>query len=222
MLSKKLCTTGLLLLALLLTGCGGSISTDVYVQDIFEIVEGVEEPLFTSSTISVESPGDEYNDELIELLEANFRDAKNARTTSQDYTTYVSVDVKVPILVLEEYDQFWESEDAVGIVVVDMEDGSAGLGLALNSDKLDVLFNAFAEQLWESASIEDFTFTMKLYNDTRGDVLAYLQGVYADGVPIAYEEIFEMARRDGIEIRLSDVVRDVAYYDGLVVIGVVE
>ena len=222
MLSKRLSAVGLLLLALFLTGCGGSVSTDLYVQDIIEVVEGLEEPLFTSSTISVESPGDEYNAELIELLERNFRDVRNARTESKDYSTYVLVDVKVPILILEDYEQLWENDEAIGIIVVDMEDGSAAFGVALNSDKLDSLFNAFMDQLWDSASIEDFTFSVKLYNDTRDPVFASLQGVYANGVPIAYEEVYEMARRDVMEIRLGDVARDVAYQDGLVIIGVVE
>lgn len=222
MLSKKLSAVALLVLALFLTGCGGSVVTDLYVQDIIEVVEGAEESLFTLSTISVESPGEEYNGQLIELLELNFRDAKNSRTLTEDYTTYVAVDVKVPILILEEYEQLWENDEAIGIIVVDMDDGSAAFGLGLNSDKLDELFAAFVEQVWDSASIEDFTFTVRLLNDTRDPVFVALQGVYVNQVPIAYEEVFELARRDVLEIRLGDVARDVAYQDGIVVLGVVE
>jgi hypothetical protein len=170
----------------------------------------------------VESPGEEYNGQLIELLELNFRDAKNSRTLTEDYTTYVAVDVKVPILILEEYEQLWENDEAIGIIVVDMDDGSAAFGLGLNSDKLDELFAAFVEQVWDSASIEDFTFTVRLLNDTRDPVFVALQGVYVNQVPIAYEEVFELARRDVLEIRLGDVARDVAYQDGIVVLGVVE
>jgi hypothetical protein len=221
-LSKKLSAVALLVLALFLTGCGGSVVTDLYVQDIIEVVEGAEESLFALSTISVESPGEEYNGQLIELLELNFRDAKNSRTLTEDYTTYVAVDVKVPILILEEYEQLWENDEAIGIIVVDMDDGSAAFGLGLNSDKLDELFAAFVEQVWDSASIEDFTFTVRLLNDTRDPVFVALQGVYVNQVPIAYEEVFELARRDVLEIRLGDVARDVAYQDGIVVLGVVE
>ena len=222
MLSKKLSAVALLVLALFLTGCGGSVVTDLYVQDIIEVVEGAEESLFALSTISVESPGEEYNGQLIELLELNFRDAKNSRTLTEDYTTYVAVDVKVPILILEEYEQLWENDEAIGIIVVDMDDGSAAFGLGLNSDKLDELFAAFVEQVWDSASIEDFTFTVRLLNDTRDPVFVALQGVYVNQVPIAYEEVFELARRDVLEIRLGDVARAVAYQDGIVVLGVVE
>jgi hypothetical protein len=225
MLSKRLSAVALLLVALFLTGCGGSVTTDLYVQDIVEIVEGLEglkEPIFTSSTIGVESPGEEYNAQLIELLERSFRDVKNVRTTDQDYSTYVLVDVKIPILMLEDYETLWVDDEALGIIIVDMEDGSAGFGLGMNSDKLDKLFSAFSEEVWDSASIEDFAFSVKLYNDTRDPVFAALQGVYANGVPIAYEEVFEMARRDILELRLGDVARDAAYQDGIVILGVVE
>ncbi len=222
MLAKRLSAVALVLLAFVLTGCGGKGIIDLYVQDIIEVVEGVDEQLLTSAVISVESPGEDYNQQMIELLELNFRNATNARTVSQDYSTYVVVDVKVPILTLDDYAQLWENDDALGIVVFDTEDGSAAFGLGLNSDKLDELFGAFNEQVWESVTIDSFSFTIKLYNDTRNSVFASLQGVYVNQVPIAYEEVFEMARRDILDIRLGDVARDAAYQDGLVVIGVLE
>jgi len=222
LLAKKLSVAVLLVLALFLTGCGGRVVTDLYVQDIMETVEGLEQPLYTLSTITVESPGEEYNQQLIELLMQNFRDARNSRTTTEDYTSYVSVDVKVPILILEDYELLWENDEAIGIIVVDTEDGTAGFGLGLNSDKLDQLFAAFAEQIWDTASIEDFTFTIRLLNDAPGITFASLQGVYVNQDPVPYEEVFEMARRDVLEIRLGDVARDTAYQYGVVVVGVVE
>ena len=221
-MSRRLAVSALLLLAVLLTGCGGRVVTEFYVRDIFDVVEGVEESLFTPSTVVVESPGDEYNEQLIELLEQSFRDPSNARTVTEDYTTYVAVDVKVPILLLDDYYDLGENEDPLGLIVFEMDEGGIGFGLGLNSDKLDVMFAAFQEELWETASIEDFTFTILLNNDTRDQVLASFQGVYVNGLPIAYEESFEMARRDTLEIRLGDVARDAAYLDGLVVLGFVE
>lgn len=222
LVSKRLSAIALLAFVLFLTGCGGKAITDLYVQDLMEVVEGAAEPLFTSSTIIVESLGDEYHGQLIDLLERNFRDAKNSRTLTESYTTYVAVDVKVPVLILEEYEQLWEHDEAIGIIVMDMGDGSAAFGLGLNSEKLDNLFAAFAEEIWDSASIEDFAFTVRLLNDTRDPVFVALQGVYVNQMPIAYEQVFEMGRRDVLDIRLGDVARDAAYQDGIVVLGVVE
>ena len=67
-MATKISGIVLLLLALLLTGCGGEIVADLYIQDIYEIAEGVEEPMFTTATIALESLGEEYNAELIELI----------------------------------------------------------------------------------------------------------------------------------------------------------
>lgn len=55
-MSRRLAVSALLLLAVLLTGCGGRVVTEFYVRDIFDVVEGVEESLFTPSTVVVESP----------------------------------------------------------------------------------------------------------------------------------------------------------------------
>lgn len=219
---KKLSIALLLVAALLLTGCGGTVVTDLYVQDILEVVEGAEEPLFTLATISVESPGDEYNQQVIGLIEGTFRDAANSRTMTQDYTTYVLSDVRVPIVDLDDFYQLWEDGDPIGIVVVDMEDGTSGFGLSLNSDVLDPLFAEFSEQLWEPISIANFTFTVRLLNDTRGVVAATVQGVYANQIPVSYEERFDLERRDVLEMKLGDVVRDAAYREGIAVLGVLE
>ena len=220
MFAKKLTGVALLLVALLLTGCGGEIVTDLYVQDILDVVSGEEESLFTTATITLESPGEEYNEQLMSLIAQNFRDAGNFRTTSQEFSTYISVDVKVPIVLLDNHEALWSEEDSIGIVVMDLEDGDYGFGLALNSYKLDEMFSALEEELWFSVGIEDFSFTVRLVNDLRESINVLLQGVYANNVPLAYEEIFEMARRDIIEIRLSDVLRDHAYEEWMVLIGV--
>lgn len=211
MQTKKLAIVALFILALFLTGCSGEVVSDLYVQDIIEVVEGTDEPLFTFSTILLESPGDEYNTRLMELLEFNFKDATNFRTVSQNFSTYIAVDVKIPLLNLEDYEELWDKNHALGIVIIDMEDGSAAFGLALNSDKLDALFTAFGDEVWHSLTIEDFIFTVKLINDMRNSIFVSLQGVYVNQVPVPYEERFEMARRDILEIRLGDVARDAAY-----------
>jgi len=220
--SRKLSIAALLVIALFLTGCGGTFVTDLYVQDIIEVVEGTEETLFTVATIAVESPGDQYNPQVIELIELNFRDATNSRTTTKDYTTHILVDVKIPIVVLEDYYQLWENDDPIGIVVMDMGEGSSAFGLGLNSDVLDELFAAFSEQLWEAISIQNFAFTVRLLNDTRNVISVALQGVYVNQVPVSYEESFAMNRRDVLEIKLGDVMRDVTYLDGIAIIGVLE
>ena len=220
MVAKKLTGVALLLLMLLLTGCGGEIVTDLYVQDILDVVTGEEESLLTTATITLESPGEESNEQLMSLIDQNFRDAGNFRPTSGDFSNYITVDVKVPVVLLDNHEDLLVKEDSMGIVVMDLEDGAYGFGLVLNSYKLDEMFSALGEELWFSVGIEDFSFTVKLINDLREAISVMLHGVYANNIPLAYEEIFEMERRDIIDIRLSDVLRDYAYEEWMVLLGV--
>lgn len=220
MQTRVLAGVALLLLALLLAGCGGDVVADLYVQDLVDVVTGEEGMVLTTATIFLESPGEEYNEQLMDLVAANFRDAKNFRTMSSDYSTQIAVDVRVPVMHLDDSGDFWFSEDALSIMVFEFEDGIGAFGLALNSDKLDELFSSMAEETWFSFGISDFDFTVKLINDLREPVVVYMQGVYANQVPLAYEEAFVMDRRDTIDLRLGDVARDYAYEEGFVVLGV--
>ena len=223
MRSKKLTGIALLLAVLFLTGCGGSVVTDLYVQDILEVlevVEGVKEPMLTTATITVESPGEEYQAQVAELLERTFREATNFRTLSQDFSTYIAMDVKVPILDLDDYLELGMNDDALGIVVMDMDEDGIAFGFAMNGERLDELFTTISDEFWQSVSVRDFIFTVKLISDIREPISVSLQGIYANQAPVAYEEKFDLVRRDVLEIKLGDVMRDSAYQDGLAVFGV--
>jgi hypothetical protein len=221
-MATKISGIVLLLLALLLTGCGGEIVADLYIQDIYEIAEGVEEPMFTTATIALESLGEEYNAELIELIELNFRQTANFRTQSRDFSTYLLADVKIPVLDLEDSDDLWIANGLLGIVVLTMEDGSLAFGIGLNGDKFLELSSSFGEDSWQGLSIKDFTIGVKLINDLRDPVLVSLQSVYANQVPLAYDEMYELQRRDILDIQLADVLRDYAFEEGIVFFGILE
>lgn len=222
MVPRKLVGLALVLAAFLLTGCAGEFVTDLYVQDIWDVINGEEEYILTTGSILIESPGEEYNELLKNVLEQNFRDVKNFRTGSGDYSSKVIVDVKVPVLDFDEsLEEPW-IEESMAIVVMPMDDGWAAFGLALNGEKIDGMFAAIQEETFMTVGVKDFSFFVNLNNDMRGTQPVYLQGVYADGRPFAYEEVIEMERRDMVELQLGDVARDYACEEGWVFIGVLE
>lgn len=215
----------LLLLVVVLTGCAGGIVTELYVEDINEAMSldlELVEPLLTSATIEIESPGEEYHAKLQELLELYFRQTSNFRLSGQETSTSVMADVKVPVWNLDASFDFWSTGDPLGIALVETDDGSTAFGLAMNSTAFDELFAAFSEEFWQTVTIQDFVFTVNLINDKREPVFVTLQGVYANETPVPYEETFEMQRRDVLEVRIGDVVRDFAYIDGLTIFGILE
>lgn len=222
MLPKKLAAAALVLALLALTGCAGEFVTDLYVQDVLAVNSGEEENLMTSGSIIIESPGDEYNDTLKSLLQEYFREVKNFRKGSGDLSSKVIVDVKIPVITFE---SSWADpwlEDPMAIVVMPLDDGMAAFGLMLNGWIIDDLFARFTEEAFFTLSVQDFEFVIKLMNDLRGPITAYVQGVYANGRPMPYEELLELERRDTLELRLGDVARDYAYEEGYVFLGVLE
>ena len=63
---------------LLLTGCSGELVLDLYVQDVLDVVRGEEEYLFTTATVVMELPSDEYAQQLQGLLAGSFRGRKTS------------------------------------------------------------------------------------------------------------------------------------------------
>lgn len=84
-ISKKVRSLVLLLLVVLLTGCGGEIVADLYVQDIYKVMEEQDSYMFTTATIALETFGEEYSDDFIGLIESNFSGAGNFRTQTRDF-----------------------------------------------------------------------------------------------------------------------------------------
>lgn len=224
MVSKKLLGLGLLFLVVFLTGCGGEIVTDLYIQDVYEVLAGVEEPIFTDAVIAIVVLDEESNAELIESLALNLRDAANPRTWVDDEEdiTYLMMDVKVPILDYEHIEDLWTFGDVLGIVVMETDGGSIALGVGINREKFVELVSFVNDDSWEVLSIRDFNVFVNLVNDTKNPISVVLQSVYADGEPLPYEEVYDFPRASSSELRLSDVARDLAYNEGLMFFGIIE
>ena len=72
MVRRKLGGVALMAALLLLTGCSGEVVLDLYVQDVLDVVRGEEEYLYTTATVDMELPGDEYAPQLQGLLACIF------------------------------------------------------------------------------------------------------------------------------------------------------
>lgn len=222
MRTKKLMGLGLILAVLLLAGCAGEFHTDLYVQDILDVATGEEEYLLTTGSLILESPGEEFNERLKEILEETFREVKNFRQGGEEYSSKVLVDLKLPILHLDSsVEEAWIDE-ALAIVVLPPADGVVDFGLMLNGEKIDGVFASFLEDAFYTVGVKDFSFSITLHNDLRNSIPVVLHGVYADGWPLHYRERFTLERRDQLELRLGEIARDYAYDERYVFFGELE
>ena len=112
----------LLGLALLLAGCSGEVSTDLYIQDILGALE-LDEEVLTIGTISIEAGGSEFMEGMVNFFNMYFREPTNFREQSQDYSTYTMADVKIPVLDITD-GELDLSDDIIALVVAfDEEEG---------------------------------------------------------------------------------------------------
>ncbi|KLU39416.1 MAG: DUF7424 family protein [Limnochordia bacterium] len=208
----------LLGVALLLTGCAGDVIGDLYVQDIIDAME-LEDDVFTIGTVSIQSVDPEYMDQVIEFFNLFFREPSNFRDQSRDYTSYTMADVKIPVVDITYFDPVFPEDIIAFVVAFDEEDESVWFGVAVNKDRFAEAAAYVQENFWQQLSFSDFTLQLRLINDTRETVTASVYSLYVNQQPVLFLEDYSLARRDMLELRLSDVMRDYAYEEGFVLIG---
>jgi|LFRM01.1.fsa_nt_gb hypothetical protein len=223
MLRRKLGGLALMAALLLLTGCSGELVLDLYVQDVLDVVRGEEEYLFTTATVVMELPSDEYAQQLQGLLAGSFRGAKNFRKGSGGgYFSRFLMDVQVPVILYDPSPSLQWGEDLLALSLLPREEGLAAFGLMLNTAGIEGLFKSLSDETFLFLDSDDLSFTLRIINDLRQPVSIYLQGVYANGRPLPYAEVLTLERREAVEIKPSDVSRDYAYQQGAVLLGALQ
>jgi hypothetical protein len=130
--------------------------------------------------------------------------------SSKDYTTYLVVDHKTPLVYASTVADVYllpEVQDSIFSFAVTPN----ALNIVFNRRQFDQLDAALYDQMYQHLSFEDFTIRVNLRNDSRDPVEVMLYSVYANTTPIPYSSAVTLERRDELAIRLSDVLRDSVY-----------
>lgn len=205
---------------LFLIACTGSVTTELYFSDIFEIAYDQDLIYYTKGTIEIESFSDELDEELNENIKKWFRDAKNFRIIERDFDNFVVADIVVPIINYENYD-YDNSNDFLTILVDFTYDGSILLGFELNETVAEMIDDYLSDNYFSSLEIANWDFTIDLKNDTREEYLVELFGVYANEEPLLYGETYIIDSREAIMLRFGDIIKDYAYLYGDAFFGVI-
>lgn len=166
MLRRKLGGLALMAALLLLTGCSGELVLDLYVQDVLDVVRGEEEYLFTTATVVMELPSDEYAQQLQGLLAGSFRGAKNFRKGSGGgYFSRFLMDVQVPVILYDPSPSLQWGEDLLALSLLPREEGLAAFGLMLNTAGIEGLFKSLSDETFLFLDSDDLSFTLRIIND---------------------------------------------------------
>lgn len=194
-------------LSLLLAACSFDMTADLYMQDVMDAQE-LGETLFINGTLSLEFSGDEEErQQIVDILQDELNDVENVREEERSYSTYLVVDYKIPLIAAGDVQDIYGHPDVQDNIFTFAVSANT-LNVAFNKPRFDQLDTLLYDQFYEHLDFEDFTMSLHLQNDLRDPVEVTLYSVYANNAPVPYSETFSLERRDEVEIRFSDVLRD--------------
>ena len=197
----------LISLSLILAACDFDVTADLYMQDVMDAQE-LGETLHINGTLSLEFSGDEEKQQqIVEILQDELNDVKNVREEERSYSTYLVVDYKIPLITAEEVEDIYNHPNVQDNIFTFAVSANT-LNVAFNKPRFDRLDTLLYDQFYQRLDFEDFTMSLRLQNDLREPVSVILYSVYANSVPVPYSETFTLERRDEVEIKFSDVLRD--------------
>jgi hypothetical protein len=144
------------------------------------------------------------------MLQEHLIEVSNPREEERDYTTFLVVDHKIPLVYASNVSDVYllpEVQDNIFTFAVTPN----ALNIAFNRSEYDQFDAALYDEMYQHLSFEDFTIRVNLRNDSRDPIEVTLYSVYADTTPIPYSSTVSLERRDELEIRFSDVMRDSVY-----------
>lgn len=196
---------------LLLSSCEFNMSADFYMQDAIDVLE-TENTLYTNATFAFEFGGDEEDkQEAIDFLSARLYEADNFREETQDYQTYMLVDYKIPLVYADAVETLLtnsNTQQSIFALAITKDGNILNTIMVFNQKKFDELNTALYEQFYHRMEFEEATIVINLNNDLHESVEVTVFAAYVDNMPVPYSGTFLLERRDDIEIRLSDVLKD--------------
>ena len=199
------------LAGLLLASCSFDFSADLYVQDVADILE-TQEPIYTNATFGFEFSGDEEDkQQAIDLLTANLYEAENFREEDRDFQTYLLADYKIPLVYAaapEDIPTNPELQNHLFAFAITGNEGTLDVYAVFNQALFDRLDNQIYEQAYQHIELAESSMRIFLINDSRESINAVIAAMYVNNAPVPYVGTYSLERRDQIEIRFSDVLRD--------------
>jgi hypothetical protein len=192
----------------LMASCDLDLFVQVFLGDIQAVFEEPSSELYTTATLSLEAGSEDSKPKAIEFIKNNFREARNFRDEKRDFSDYIVADFKVRLINGSQKTNFSATDDLIYIAAKPSEDEGTLLGILFNNAKFESINEYIKETYYQTISIKDVGFSLKIENDIRKPVTIRVGAVYANNEPVPYYREYDLAHRDSLSIRFSDVLRD--------------
>lgn len=208
---KKFLLISLVLFSMFfLAGCNFEMNSEIYLSDVYGLLENPELSLFVPTTIKLEIVSEDnfkqYKDRITDILSDYFGEVSNIRYEEENLSGFYVGDIEVPLLLeksLESIVSF--SVDKVGNLIMNFDE-----------ENFNVLAKTILEEFFYSFDPKDLFFNITLINDMKRDINIEVQGVYINGRPYPFLEKIVLKNRQKLVITFSNVLKDYMIREGKV------
>ena len=205
----KLKTAIIALIALLLTVCSSTrISSEIYLVDIDEItdVEEMTVKVMIGLPISSQDECEERRQRYEGLFgkSSGFKDMEFVRCYSEGSSNLAEYELEVPMRLAEPYESSMQGTFEI-IRHDDTESGNRSLYIRSKPSALCNLNKLIRDEFYTSLDLSDTSPKVVITNDFREPQTMILSHVFANGAPLIEPTEIVMARRDSLDVVLSDV-----------------
>lgn len=228
---------------ILLASCDMSVKTVMYVSDIVNYLkaESKEKPLLFNCIVEFELPSkDRYNEEpdrFNNMLANAFYEAKDPYVTERDMKTILSakgkvyfsaentvLDSGVPTKNLEDNNTDASGDDNSShvdepdksLIYFTCDEDAKYINVYLNFEKNKFyrLNAAVKEDSFQDIEIKDFNISIDIQNDFSDQCEIIVNSSYVNNEPVLYSKTFTVAKRDTLNIDLSEIFKEYTFYNG--------
>lgn len=188
----------------LLAGCDAFLNFQLFSSDLKEIASGKVQKMDVQATIAMESSEDSY-EEMKSFLSKYFRGATNFRTEKKDYSDNIKADYKLPVVAGSVFDP--ASPDLVTVLLKAGEGGSYEMGLAFNNELFKTLNEEASSTFFASVNMDEISIKLEFNNDLPDTLTTVWRAVYVNGQPAPVEKKHTLAKRERLEIEVSEIFK---------------
>ena len=199
---KRLSFSFIVVLCFLFLSCGGDIKISIFTRDLSDVMNSMEEVLYTNVNMIFEGLDDE-ND--IEFLRRNLSGFSNEHKVDYNYSTSLSFDIKAPIL--KDGAEFDNSNYLI-VITGKKDKDKTDYYLQYNQELFWRINNYIYNTHYQNIELKQFKIKFEINNDERNPVNLITYSSYISGKSYPFTHQETLNERDRINVELSEIFGD--------------
>ena len=193
------------LVMLAVAGCKMNLTADIYTTDLRDTAAGAE-GLTAPGRLALQVPNaDEcakHTAEIAAIMAGVVSDFSPKGCERAEMESFLLADIQMPFVTSE---STWNASDSLFGIYVWEQEGDIGASIAMNLEKYGILAARLKEKFHQTVDLAASKVVLILNHDERKPIEVVAEGVFVNADPIPVARVFQLERRQRLEIRLSNV-----------------